>query len=35
VTHSGLVTEGDRAGTTGWPDVLASLRTHVEQHVTA
>lgn len=31
LTHSGLTTEGDRAGTTGWPDVLASLRAHVEQ----
>ncbi len=29
--HSGLASEGDRAATTGWPHVLASLRTHVER----
>lgn len=35
LTHSGLVTEGDRAGNNDWADVLAGLRWYVEQHASA
>ena len=30
LTHSGLATQAARAGTARWPNVLTSLRTHVE-----
>jgi uncharacterized protein YndB with AHSA1/START domain len=30
LTHSKLVTEADRANNTGWPDLLAALRNHLE-----
>jgi uncharacterized protein YndB with AHSA1/START domain len=33
LTHSGLVGEADRANSSGWPDLLAALRAHVEQEV--
>ena len=30
LTHSGLSTEADRRSNSGWPDLLAALRAHLE-----